>query len=119
MYVQVLVSHDAAVRSGAPVPDDLARKMDGALLAVGTLNDVLKAKVSWEVGRLVMWVPKQRRGWAKLITLWLSNLQGNEAWSALAWRGGGVTKMGKGTEQGKVNAKTRRGVGNGRTMAGK
>lgn len=43
-----LSAHDAAVReaaaAGRPVPADIARRMDGALLAVGTCADVLKHK---------------------------------------------------------------------------
>jgi hypothetical protein len=41
----VLVAHDAAVKAGGVPPPEVARRMDGALLAIGTLNDVLMQKV--------------------------------------------------------------------------
>lgn len=42
--VSVLNEHNGAVAAGN-VPMDLARRMDGAILAIGTLQDVLKKKV--------------------------------------------------------------------------
>ncbi len=48
LLVHVLNEYMAVHKAGGPaaVPPELARRMDGALLAVGTLHDVLKRKVS-------------------------------------------------------------------------
>jgi hypothetical protein len=43
----VLAAHDAAARVGA-VPLDVARRMDGALLAIGTCADTLKHKAPYK-----------------------------------------------------------------------
>lgn len=47
--VEVMNAHDAAVKAaaagGQPVPVELARQMDGAMLAIGSLSGTLKSKV--------------------------------------------------------------------------
>lgn len=42
--VEVMNAHDAAVKAGN-VPMELARQMDGAMLAIGSLSGTLKARV--------------------------------------------------------------------------
>ena len=42
--VEVMNAHDAAAKAGA-VPMELARQMDGAMLAIGSLSSTLKTKV--------------------------------------------------------------------------
>lgn len=48
--VEVMNAHDAAVKAaaagGPPVSMELARQMDGAMLAIGSLSSTLKARVS-------------------------------------------------------------------------
>jgi hypothetical protein len=48
--VDVMNAHDAAVKAaaagGPPVSMELARQMDGAMLAIGSLSSTLKARVS-------------------------------------------------------------------------
>lgn len=41
----VFAQYQAAVAAAGPVAPDLARRMDGALLSVGALSDILKSKV--------------------------------------------------------------------------
>ena len=41
----VFAQYQAAAAGGGPVERDLARRMDGALLSVGALSDILKSKV--------------------------------------------------------------------------
>jgi len=41
----IFTEYQAAAAGGATVPQGLARRMDGALLAVGALSDILKQKV--------------------------------------------------------------------------
>lgn len=41
----IFTEYQAAAGAGAAVPQGLARRMDGALLAVGALSDILKQKV--------------------------------------------------------------------------
>ncbi|CAD7704977.1 unnamed protein product [Ostreobium quekettii] len=45
--VGIMQQHQAALQPGN-VPADIARKMDGALLAIGTLTDVLKKKKAYK-----------------------------------------------------------------------
>ena len=40
----IFAQYQTAAAAGA-VPDDLARRMDGALLSIGALSGILKAKV--------------------------------------------------------------------------
>lgn len=40
----IFTEHQVAAAGGGPVPQQIARRMDGALLAVGALTDILKQK---------------------------------------------------------------------------
>ncbi|GMH35700.1 hypothetical protein BSKO_03568 [Bryopsis sp. KO-2023] len=50
-YVQhlggIMTEHNAALQAGN-VPNDIARKMDGALLGIGAIDDILKRKKSYK-----------------------------------------------------------------------
>lgn len=41
----IFTEQQAAAAGGGPVPQQIARRMDGAMLAVGALSDILKHKV--------------------------------------------------------------------------
>jgi importin-7 len=45
----IFTEQQAAAAVGGPVPQQIARRMDGALLAVGALSDILKHKVCHDV----------------------------------------------------------------------
>ena len=40
----IFTEQQAAAAGGGPVPQQIARRMDGAMLAVGALSDILKQK---------------------------------------------------------------------------